>query len=46
MYGRPTDRPLAGDWDGDGAVSQGVARGTYWYLGKLDGNGFIREFWF
>ena len=31
-YGRPTDRPLVGDWDGDGTDTIGVRRGNSFYL--------------
>ncbi len=30
-YGRTTDRPVMGDWDGNGSVTPGVVRGSTWY---------------
>jgi peptidoglycan/xylan/chitin deacetylase (PgdA/CDA1 family) len=32
LTGRVLDRPIAGDWDGDGTVTPGVVRGNTWYL--------------
>ncbi|MEX2555257.1 MAG: hypothetical protein WEB06_06465 [Actinomycetota bacterium] len=31
-FGRPTDTPIVGDWDGDGDHEPGVVRGNVWYL--------------
>jgi hypothetical protein len=31
-YGRPGDRPICGDWDGDGRDGIGVVRGATWFL--------------
>ena len=31
-YGRASDFPLMGDWDGDGTKTPGVVRGNLWYL--------------
>jgi hypothetical protein len=31
-FGRSTDRPIVGDWDGDGDHEPGVVRGNVWYL--------------
>ena len=38
-YGRPTDIPLAGDWDGDGQDSLGVHRGAQFLLRNDLSNG-------
>jgi hypothetical protein len=43
-FGWSTDRPVAGDWDGDGITEIGVKRGNDWYLdrnanGSWDGCG-------
>jgi len=32
VYGNPTDRPVMGDWNGDGIDTPGVVRGDHWYL--------------
>jgi peptidoglycan/xylan/chitin deacetylase (PgdA/CDA1 family) len=32
LAGHVADRPIAGDWDGDGTVTPGVVRGNMWYL--------------
>ncbi len=39
-YGRTSDVPVAGDWDGDGSVTPGVVRGNLWILN----NGFDSTF--
>jgi hypothetical protein len=31
-YGMPFDRPIVGDWDGDGVATPGVIRGNTFYL--------------
>ncbi|MGH2727815.1 MAG: C1 family peptidase, partial [Actinomycetota bacterium] len=31
-FGKATDRPIVGDWDGDGDDEPGVIRGNVWYL--------------
>ena len=31
-FGRSTDTPIVGDWDGDGDHEPGVVRGNIWYL--------------
>jgi hypothetical protein len=31
-FGRAGDRPVVGDWDGDGVDTVGVVRGNTWYL--------------
>ncbi len=33
-FGKSTDFPIAGDWDGDGDDEPGVVRGNTWYLGN------------
>jgi hypothetical protein len=38
-FGRAGDRPLWGDWDGDGMFTVGVVRGTTWYLRNGAGGG-------
>ncbi|MGH2795970.1 MAG: SpoIID/LytB domain-containing protein, partial [Actinomycetota bacterium] len=35
-YGKSSDRPVVGDWDGDGTQTPGLVRGNIWYLN----NGF------
>lgn len=37
-FGNPTDKPLVGDWNGDGYSEIGVARNAMYYL-DLNGNG-------
>jgi hypothetical protein len=32
VYGDPTDRPVAADWNSDGVWSPGVYRNGVWYL--------------
>jgi peptidoglycan/xylan/chitin deacetylase (PgdA/CDA1 family) len=32
LNGRVADRPVTGDWDGNGTVTPGVVRGNTWYL--------------
>jgi len=32
LAGRIADRPITGDWDGNGTVTPGVVRGDTWYL--------------
>jgi subtilisin len=42
VFGRATDRPVVGDWDGDGVFTPGVVRGNEWFLSNdLDGVGEI-----
>ncbi|MEX2554704.1 MAG: SpoIID/LytB domain-containing protein [Actinomycetota bacterium] len=31
-FGKTTDRPIVGDWDGDGTDTPGLVRGNVWYL--------------
>lgn len=31
-WGRASDVPVVGDWDGDGRDSQGIVRGTTWFV--------------
>ncbi len=31
-FGRASDTPIVGDWDGNGSVTPGVIRGNTWYL--------------
>ncbi|MGI6420209.1 MAG: SdrD B-like domain-containing protein [Thermoguttaceae bacterium] len=38
QYGSPGDRPVAGDWNGDGVVNIGLFRAGVWYLDR-DGDG-------
>jgi hypothetical protein len=38
-YGRSTDYPIFGDWDGDGRSSVGVVRGNQWFLRNENGTG-------
>lgn len=33
-FGLPTDVPVVGDWDGNGADSPGAVRGDMWFLSK------------
>jgi hypothetical protein len=37
-FGNPNDKPIAGDWNGDGFDEIGVQRGNQWFL-DLNGNG-------
>jgi hypothetical protein len=39
LYGRATDRPLWGDWDGNGTFTPGLVRGSAWYLRNGAGGG-------
>jgi hypothetical protein len=32
LSGRVLDRPVSGDWDGNGTTTPGVVRGNRWYL--------------
>jgi peptidoglycan/xylan/chitin deacetylase (PgdA/CDA1 family) len=32
LLGEVADRPVAGDWDGNGTVTPGIVRGSTWYL--------------
>ncbi|HZM76001.1 MAG TPA: hypothetical protein VFC19_09755 [Candidatus Limnocylindrales bacterium] len=38
-YGLATDKPLWGDWDGNGTFTPGVVRGATWYLRNGSGGG-------
>jgi len=38
FYGFDTDHAVAGDWTKSGADAPGVDRGSWWYLGNLEGN--------
>jgi hypothetical protein len=38
-YGRPGDRPLVGDWNGDGIDTVGVKRGNVFYLRNRNDSG-------
>jgi|GEM_PF-1518647 len=38
-FGRPSDVPIAGDWDGDGTDSLGVQRGRHFLLRKTVSSG-------
>ena len=38
LYGTPGDKPIAGDWNGDGISTIGVFRDGAWFL-DIDGNG-------
>ncbi len=38
-FGRSGDRPLWGDWDGNGTFTPGVVRGTTWFLRNGAGGG-------
>ena len=40
-YGRKADRPVAGDWDGNGTVTAGVVRGRTFYLRNRAGGGKV-----
>jgi hypothetical protein len=39
LAGRVLDRPIAGDWDGNGTVTPGVVRGNTWYLRNSNSSG-------
>jgi peptidoglycan/xylan/chitin deacetylase (PgdA/CDA1 family) len=39
LGGRVLDRPVAGDWDGNGTVTPGVVRGSTWYLRNSNSTG-------
>lgn len=39
-YGRATDVPIMGDWDGDGIKTPGVVRGNDWHLKNTNTSGF------
>ncbi|MGZ4597655.1 MAG: hypothetical protein ACXV3V_12100, partial [Actinomycetes bacterium] len=39
IFGRVTDRPVVGDWDGNGTTSAGVARARTFYLRDGAGGG-------
>lgn len=41
-FGLPTDKPVAGDWDGDGRDAPGVFREGLWFLDE-EGDGFTGE---
>ncbi len=41
-FGQPADRPVVGDWNGDGITSIGVFREGVWYL-DVDGDGAWTE---
>ncbi|MFI5958759.1 hypothetical protein [Cryptosporangium sp. NPDC051539] len=46
-FGRATDRPIWGDWDGDGADTPGVVRdGNRWLLSDARGGSASRAFTF
>jgi hypothetical protein len=45
-YGDPGDRPIAGDWNGDGRSSVGVFRNGRWYLANALGGGADVQFTF
>lgn len=49
FYGAAGDKPVAGDWNGDGADSPGVYRGVggfgAWFLGNNFGSGNYTSFW-
>ncbi len=36
-FGGPGDRPVVGDWDGDGSTEIGMLRGNQWWLADRDG---------
>src|SRR5581483_2645490 len=38
-FGNPGDRPLVGDWNGDGVETQGVFRSGSWHLSNTLGQG-------
>jgi peptidoglycan/xylan/chitin deacetylase (PgdA/CDA1 family) len=39
LAGRVADRPITGDWDGNGTVTPGVVRGDTWYLRNSNTSG-------
>jgi peptidoglycan/xylan/chitin deacetylase (PgdA/CDA1 family) len=39
LAGRVADRPITGDWDGNGTVTPGVVRGDIWYLRNSNSTG-------
>jgi peptidoglycan/xylan/chitin deacetylase (PgdA/CDA1 family) len=39
LDGRVADRPIAGDWDGNGTITPGVVRGNTWYLRNSNASG-------
>ncbi|NEK60704.1 hypothetical protein GCU56_22910, partial [Geodermatophilus sabuli] len=38
-YGDPTDRPVVGDWDGNGSTTPGITRGNTWFLRNSTSSG-------
>jgi len=38
-FGRSTDTPVVGDWDGNGTQTPGLVRGATWYLKNSNGPG-------
>ncbi len=42
FFGLSGDRPVVGDWNGDGRADFGIVRGTEWYL-DFDGGGEAAE---
>ncbi|MBS1967750.1 MAG: hypothetical protein JST60_18430, partial [Chloroflexi bacterium SZAS-1] len=38
-YGLPGDKPIVGDWNGDGIDTPGVVRGNTWYLRNSNTSG-------
>ncbi|MEX2555255.1 MAG: cell surface protein, partial [Actinomycetota bacterium] len=45
-FGRSTDTPIVGDWDGDGDDEPGVHRGNVWYLADQAPPGSVTAFAF
>lgn len=43
-YGKPTDHPVVGDWDGDGVDTVGVRRDQHFYLRNTNSGG-NRDIW-
>jgi peptidoglycan/xylan/chitin deacetylase (PgdA/CDA1 family) len=39
LLGRVADRPVTGDWDGDGRATPGIVRGGTWYLRNSNSSG-------
>ncbi len=39
VFGRATDFPVMGDWDGDGVKTAGIVRGRTWYLRNTNSAG-------